>query len=80
MQGALAGQGIALARISLVHDLLERGELVELFGGRCRIPSAGHYYLFELPHARARAEVRDCAAWIRAEATRTRAALGEAPA
>ena len=80
VQGALAGQGIALARISLVHDLLQRGELVELFGGRCRIPSAGHYYLFELPHARARAEVRDCAAWIRAEATRTRAALGEAPA
>ena len=80
VQGALAGQGIALARISLVHDLLQRGELVELFDGRRRIPSAGDYYLYEMPHARARADVRDCAAWIRAEAARTRAALGETPA
>jgi len=80
VQGALAGQGVALARIAMVHDLLERGELVELFEGRFRMPGAGSYYLIEMPHAPARAELRDCVAWVRAEAARTRVALGEAPA
>jgi LysR family glycine cleavage system transcriptional activator len=78
VQAALAGQGVALARIAMVHDLLERGELVELFGGRCRMPGAGSYYLIEMPDAPARAELRDCVAWIRTEAARTRVALGEA--
>ena len=79
VQGALAGQGVALARIALVHDLLERGELVELFDGRCRIASTACYYLVEMPLAPRRPELVDCTAWIRAEAARTRAALGEAP-
>lgn len=77
VQGALAGQGVALARIALVHDLLERGELVELFGGRCRISGPGVYYLIELPLAQPRDTLRQCVAWIRAEAQRTRHALGE---
>lgn len=77
VQAALAGQGVALARLSLVHDLVERGELVELFDGRCRIASPGAYYLIELPHASGRAEVQACAAWIRREAALTRRALGE---
>ncbi len=78
VQGALAGQGVALARIALVHDLLERGELVELFAGRCRMPSTGSYYLIEMPNAPTRTELRECVGWIRAEASRTRLALGEA--
>lgn len=77
VQGALAGQGIALARMPLVHDLIARGELVELFGGRCRLGSESTYYLIEMPLAIRRAELTDCADWIRAEAARTRAALGE---
>jgi LysR family transcriptional regulator, glycine cleavage system transcriptional activator len=77
VQAALAGQGIALARLSLVHDLIERGELVELFDGRCRMASTGSYYLIEVPHTGGRAEVRDCTAWIRHEAALTRGALGE---
>lgn len=77
VQAALAGQGIALARISLVHDQLDRGELVELFDGRCRVASPGSFHLIVLPHAEARPEVRDCVAWIRREAARTRAALGD---
>jgi LysR family glycine cleavage system transcriptional activator len=79
VQGALAGQGIALARIPLVHDLLERGELVELFGGAVRLASDASYYLIEMPLATRRAELKACADWIRAEAARTRTALGEVP-
>ena len=32
MQTALTGQGVALARLPLVHEQLQRGELVEPFG------------------------------------------------
>jgi LysR family glycine cleavage system transcriptional activator len=32
IQAALAGQGVALARVALVHETLARGELVEPFG------------------------------------------------
>ena len=77
VQGALAGQGIALARMPLVHDLIERGELVELFGGQRRLASEPAYFLIEMPLAIRRAELNECADWIRTEAARTRAALGE---
>jgi LysR family transcriptional regulator, glycine cleavage system transcriptional activator len=77
VQGALAGQGIALARMALVHDLLERGELVELFDGRCRLACSATYYLIQLPLALARPELQHFADWVREEARRTRHALGE---
>lgn len=77
VQGALAGQGIALARIALVHDLIERGELIELFDGRCRLPTSAAYYLIQLPLAPPRAELTTFVEWVRAEAARTRRALGE---
>ena len=80
VQGALAGQGIALARIPLVHDLLERGELVELFDGRCRMPSVHAYFMLRLPLAQARPELELFIEWVRQEAARTRLALGEADA
>jgi LysR family glycine cleavage system transcriptional activator len=77
VQGALAGQGIALARLALVHDLLEGGELVELFDGRCRLPGSYAYYLIQMPLAQARPELARFADWVRAEAARTRRSLGE---
>jgi len=77
VQGALAGQGIALARLALVHDLLEGGELVELFDGRCRIAGTFGYYLIQLPLAQQRPELVRFVEWVRAEATLTRRALGE---
>jgi LysR family glycine cleavage system transcriptional activator len=80
VQGALAGQGIALARIALVHDLLERGELVELFGGRCRLATTATYYLIQLPLVPPRPELTGFVEWVRAEAARTRHALGETEA
>jgi len=77
VQGALAGQGIALARLALVHDLLEGGELVELFDGRCRIPGSYAYHLIQLPLAPPRPELERFVEWVRAEAGVTRRALGE---
>jgi LysR family glycine cleavage system transcriptional activator len=77
VQGALAGQGIALARLALVHDLLEGGELVELFDGRCRLTGSHAYYLIQLPLAQQRPELSRFVEWVRGEAALTRRALGE---
>jgi LysR family glycine cleavage system transcriptional activator len=78
VQGALAGQGVALARVPLVHDLLERGELVELFDGTRRLRSESAYYLIAMPLAPARPALTRFVDWVRAEAALTRAAIGEA--
>ncbi len=79
VQGALAGQGVALARMAMVHDQLARGELVEPFGAAGRLPGPAAYWLLPLPGARLRPELRAFLAWVRGEAAITRAALGEAP-
>ena len=75
----MAGQmdGIALARVPLVHDLLERGELVELFDGRCRLTGQSAYYLIQMPLAAERPELARFVDWVRTEAAVTRAAIGE---
>ncbi|HOB95943.1 MAG TPA: LysR substrate-binding domain-containing protein [Aquabacterium sp.] len=78
IQGALAGQGVALARLALVHDALARGELVEPFGPAGRLGAPSAYWLLPLPGARLTAELRAFLAWVRAEASATRAALGPA--
>lgn len=77
VQGALAGQGVALARMALVHDALARGELVEPFGAAGRIDAPSSYWLIALPGARLRPELRAFIAWVRDEAAATRAALGQ---
>jgi len=77
VQGALAGQGVALARMALVHDQLARGELVEPFGPAGRLPGPAVYWLIPLPGARLRPELRAFIAWVRGEAAVTRSALGE---
>lgn len=78
IQGALAGQGIALARLALVHESLERGELVEPFGAAGRITSPYIYWLIVLPEARNRAELREFVEWVHERAAESRAAIGEA--
>lgn len=77
VQGALAGQGIALARMALVHDALARGELVEPFGPAGRVDSPAAYWLLPLPGARLRPELQAFIAWIRDEAALTRTALAD---
>lgn len=75
IQGALAGQGVALARLALVHDALTRGELVEPFGPACRLDAPNAYWLLALPGARLTRELRAFLAWVRGEAAATRSAV-----
>ena len=75
VQAALAGQGVALARMALVHDQLARGELVEPFGAAGRVSAPYAYWLIALPGARLRPELRAFIDWVRREAAATRAAL-----
>ncbi len=75
VQGALAGQGVALARMAMVHEHLARGELVEPFGPEGRIDSPAAYWLMPLPGARLTPELQAFLAWVRTEAQLTAKAL-----
>lgn len=82
VQAALAGQGVALARMSMVHDVLERGELVEPFGTALRTPSRYGYWLVRMESAAAasaqvRPELKAFCDWVMQHASVTRRALGE---
>lgn len=80
VQGAVAGQGVALARLPMVHELIERGELVEPFGHGGRIAGETCYWLILLPQARMRPALKAFADWVRDEAAHTRAAITDAAA
>lgn len=75
VQAALTGQGVALARLPLVHEHLERGELVEPFGKAGRLGSPFSYWLITGPNAARRPEVQQFADWVRAQAAITRGQL-----
>lgn len=77
VQAALAGQGVALARVALVFEALARGELVEPFGPAGRDTSPYAYWLIVPPQHRHRSEVRQFCEWVEAQAAATRAAIGE---
>jgi LysR family glycine cleavage system transcriptional activator len=77
VQAALAGHGIALARVPLVFEALQRGELVEPFGLAGRIGSPFSYWMIVARASRARSEVMQFCAWVEAEAAATHAAIGE---
>ena len=77
VQAALAGQGVALARVALVFEALQRGELVEPFGAQGRIASPYAYWLVVAPASRARPEVKQFCAWVEQQAALTRDAIGE---
>jgi LysR family glycine cleavage system transcriptional activator len=79
VQAALAGHGVALARVPLVFEALQRGELVEPFGEAGRIVSPFSYWMLIAPSSRARPEVMQFTAWVEAEAKATREAVGAAP-
>ncbi len=76
-QAAAAGQGVAIARLGVMHDILERGELVEPFGPKRRLRVPGTYWILPLPGAVLRPDLRLFLAWLREQAAITRAALGE---
>lgn len=79
IQAVLAGQGVTLARLAMVADLVRRGDLVEPFGveGRVRLDAA--YWMAPTLAGRARPEVQAFMAWLREQAAATRQAMGEVP-
>jgi LysR family transcriptional regulator, glycine cleavage system transcriptional activator len=76
VQAALAGQGLALARVSLVSEALARGELVEPFGPALRVTSPFSYWLVRWPRRRERPALAALEQWLLDEAAATRAAVG----
>lgn len=73
VQAALSGQGVVLARLPLVAESLERGELVEPFGAARRLASPFAYWLIECRHGQPpRPEVTLFARWLAAQAEQTR--------
>ncbi len=77
VQAALAGHGVALARVPLVFEALQRGELVEPFGEAGRIKSPFSYWMLVDPGSKVRPEVAEFTRWVEAEAAATRAAIGD---
>jgi LysR family glycine cleavage system transcriptional activator len=77
IQAALAGQGLALARIALVSESLQRGELVEPFGPERRTHSPFAYWALRGGASADRPELREFFDWVVQQAALTRAALGE---
>lgn len=77
VQAALAGQGVALARLALVHESLARGELVEPFGAAARAHSPYAYWLITGRATRPRPELAQLQQWLLAQAAASCLALGE---
>jgi LysR family glycine cleavage system transcriptional activator len=77
IQAALAGQGVALARIALVSESLQRGELVEPFGPECRVHSPFAYWAVPGTASSDRPELRQFFEWVVQQAAESRRALGE---
>ena len=68
---------VALARVPLVYEALQRGELVEPFGPAGRVGSPFSYWMVVSPASRGRSEVMEFCAWVEAQSTATRAAVGQ---
>ncbi len=75
IQAALAGQGVALARVALVHETLSRGELVEPFGAAGRISSPFGYWLVRWRGRPPSPQLTAFEAWVLQQAAQTRAAM-----
>ncbi|WP_313084629.1 LysR substrate-binding domain-containing protein [Pulveribacter sp.] len=76
VQAALAGQGLALARMPLIAEILARGDLVEVLPGH-RLDSPLVYWLVPGPRGAQRPEVQAFCAWLLLQAEATRRAMGE---
>ena len=74
VQAALAGQGLAIARLPLVADALAAGDLVEVLPAQ-RLPSPLAYWLRVGPRSQDRPEVQAFCQWLMAQAACTRGAM-----
>jgi LysR family glycine cleavage system transcriptional activator len=79
IQAALAGQGVALARLALIGESLAQGDLIEPFGAQGRIGSPFGYWMLRWPSRRDRPELRAFEDWLLAQAAATRQTLAPAP-
>jgi LysR family glycine cleavage system transcriptional activator len=77
IQAALAGQGVALARLALVGESLARGDLIEPFGAAGRVSSPFAYWLVRWPARRERPGLAAFEAWVLEQAEATRRALAD---
>ena len=75
VQAALSGQALALGRLPLIGEALQRGDLVEPFGEAGRLPGLRSYWLVMPTQAGLRPEVEQFSAWVREQAALTRAAI-----
>lgn len=78
VQAALAGQGLALARMPLIADALASGDLIEVMPGH-RLDSPLAYWLLIGPRSGQRPEIQAFCAWLALEAESTRRAIGDVP-
>ena len=75
-QAALAGQGIALARMPLIADALANGDLVEILPDM-RLDTPLQYWRIMGPRAGQRPEIVAFCEWLDEQAAVTRLAIGE---
>jgi LysR family glycine cleavage system transcriptional activator len=75
VQAAQSGQGVALGRLALVADLLQRGDLIEPLGTAERDVRSQAYWLIVAPASAQRPEVRQLCDWLLAEAATLRTAM-----
>jgi LysR family glycine cleavage system transcriptional activator len=78
VQAALTGQGITLARSSLIAESLANGDLVEVLPQH-RMDSPMAYWLIAGPRNALRPEIRAFWDWLQLQAATTRETIGEVP-
>ncbi|RYF07796.1 MAG: LysR family transcriptional regulator [Comamonadaceae bacterium] len=78
VQAALAGQGLALARMPLIAEGLASGDLVEVLPGH-RLDSPLAYWMLVGPRSQQRPEIKAFCAWLLLQAQATREAIGDVP-
>jgi DNA-binding transcriptional LysR family regulator len=78
VQAALTGQGLVLARSSLIAESLANGDLVEVLP-RHRMDSPMAYWLLVGPRNALRPEIKAFCEWLQEQAGVTRETIGEVP-
>ena len=78
VQAALTGQGVVLARSSLIAESLANGDLVEVLPQH-RMDSPMAYWLLIGPRSAPRPEIKAFCDWLRDQAATTRETIGEVP-
>ncbi|RZM03829.1 MAG: LysR family transcriptional regulator [Variovorax sp.] len=78
VQAALTGQGLVLARSSLIAESLANGDLVEVLP-RHRMDSPMAYWLLVGPRNALRPEIKAFCEWLQDQARITRETIGEVP-